>query len=337
MKIRVNNFDLIRLLAALQVAVKHCMVHFEVGTKYIDLLSIFPGVPIFFFISGFLIFTSYKRSKLLYNFAVKRVLRIFPALIICCFLSIGLAAGTGFLTSEIIFTQKFFIWVLAQLSIVQFYNPDFLRQYGVGVMNGSLWTISVELQFYIFTPILAFLVQKRKWVWAALLVTGVAANLAMPFIPGEFFAKLYSVSSIPWVYMFIGGALFTELPKLQEKILKTNLWLLLFLYLFSCFFTVHFSLGILGNDIGPVNYLLLVLLIFKLAFSQPGLSEKILRKNDISYGIYIFHMPILNWVMYKHEYSNQASVAIVLLLTICVAILSWFLIEKPALSLKENL
>ena len=57
-RLRSNNFDLIRLLAAMQVAVSHANGHLE-SELSIPLLSYFPGVPIFFLVSGFLICLSY--------------------------------------------------------------------------------------------------------------------------------------------------------------------------------------------------------------------------------------------------------------------------------------
>jgi len=45
-------------------------------------------------------------------------------------------------------------WILAQLSVAQFYNPGFMRSYGTGILNASTWTISIELQFYILVPLI---------------------------------------------------------------------------------------------------------------------------------------------------------------------------------------
>ena len=63
---KVNNFDLIRLIAALQVVFDHCLDHLKIDQKWFFLSEIsrlFPGVPIFFFVSGFLISKSYENNK----------------------------------------------------------------------------------------------------------------------------------------------------------------------------------------------------------------------------------------------------------------------------------
>ena len=66
--LRTNNFDLIRLCAATQVIILHAADHlrlFQVsGTvgAIVSVIGFFPGVPTFFFISGFLISKSWESS-----------------------------------------------------------------------------------------------------------------------------------------------------------------------------------------------------------------------------------------------------------------------------------
>lgn len=83
---RINNFDIIRLLAALQVILYHSSKHFNLsaGTFFTEIQSIldfFPGVPIFFTISGFLIYMSFSnKSSDIWKYTVNRAIRIYPAL-----------------------------------------------------------------------------------------------------------------------------------------------------------------------------------------------------------------------------------------------------------------
>ena len=61
-----NNFDLIRLAAALQVASTHALPYFVPGSRswyLVRFLELFPGVPVFFFVSGFLISKSFEKNS----------------------------------------------------------------------------------------------------------------------------------------------------------------------------------------------------------------------------------------------------------------------------------
>src|SRR5690606_1272838 len=94
-----NNFDLIRLLAALQVAVLHVLYYLSPQWRDhapFQLLAVFPGVPIFFFISGFLISRAYERASSTRNYARNRALRIFPALHVCVLLNLIAVGITGY-------------------------------------------------------------------------------------------------------------------------------------------------------------------------------------------------------------------------------------------------
>ncbi len=51
-------------------------------------------------------------------------------------------------------STTFWAWLAGQVSFLQFFNPEQFRGFGIGVANGALWTITVELQFYVFIPLL---------------------------------------------------------------------------------------------------------------------------------------------------------------------------------------
>ncbi|WP_245539698.1 acyltransferase family protein [Riemerella columbina] len=55
-----NNFDIIRLLAALQVVFRHVFYKHDFHNSILnfikEIILAFPGVPIFFMVSGFLIY-----------------------------------------------------------------------------------------------------------------------------------------------------------------------------------------------------------------------------------------------------------------------------------------
>ncbi len=107
-------------------------------------LNFFPGVPIFFVISGFLISVSFERRRDLRSYFQNRILRIYPALWVSFAVTLVLLGVLGFLGLSVVATPTFALWVAAQLSCFQLWSPEYFRTFGVGVVNGSLWTIPVE-------------------------------------------------------------------------------------------------------------------------------------------------------------------------------------------------
>jgi peptidoglycan/LPS O-acetylase OafA/YrhL len=211
-----NNLDLIRLLAATQVAIVHGVEHLGLRLPFHDIahaiLICFPGVPIFFIISGFLISASYQRSSGLADFFKNRVLRIFPALWLCFAVTVLLVVVSGYFSEKPFPPMTFILWAATQLSFLQFFNPDFLRSFGVGVVNGSLWTIPVEMQFYVLTPISLWIFMRSRKAFLGFLVLFVALNFVHNWLPPNMgysgiVKSLIGVSFIPWVYMFMVGML----------------------------------------------------------------------------------------------------------------------------------
>jgi len=345
-----NNFDLIRLFAALQVAVVHSVYHQGLASRHdlpMLLTRYFPGVPVFFFVSGFLIYQSFDKNPSVVDFTVNRCLRIYPALIVCFLVSMLSVIATGYFRIAPPHWLSLVGWAIAQLSFVQFYNPDFMRHYGVGVLNGSMWTISVELQFYVITPFLRRLMLTRnadkrstRLLWLALILVFMAANriyaAAEPTYGGSIYFKLAGVTFIPWVYMFLVGALVQQNFRFFHAMLSERfLWMFVGYLLIAVIAEHLFGWGF-GNLLNPVCFIALVFLVVAAAFSYPTLSDHLLRRNDISYGVYIYHMPVINFVLVSGYGGSIVGFGITMIATIVMALISWLMVEKPALSFKRH-
>jgi len=334
-----NNFDLIRLFAAAQVALTHAAKYFNIKSQFFDILGLFPGVPIFFFVSGYLIYGSYKQStKSKYtnlNFFIKRFFRLYPALWLCFFFSIISIWSTGYFREVEFSTFEFLSWAIAHNTIFQFYHPDFMRNYGVGVLNGSLWSISVEIQFYLLTPFIFYFINRYKLglVWVIVLIL-IFTNVLDANINDRIniYKKLLSVSFLPWLYMFILGAIAYKFSSVTKLVTKVHVLIVIGIYILSYILSRDFIWGNL-NPIS-VSYLMMPMLILKIAYTAPQLSDKILKKNDISYGLYIFHMPIINYFLHQ-QITGLAGFFLTILLTVTIASISWFFYEKKILSFKK--
>jgi peptidoglycan/LPS O-acetylase OafA/YrhL len=341
-KFNANNFDLIRLAAALQVAFFHSAEHLKVdlgGGVFLEVLRFFPGVPIFFFISGYLISRSYEKNNVLIEYAQNRVLRIYPALIICILLATLSVFVLGYLSIDTVDPTKLIVWILSQSTFLQFYNPDFMRGYGVGVLNGSLWTICVELQFYFMVPLVYQIMKVNNKSLLVLLFVFVAINRAYFFFDehqNTLVYKLIGVSFAPWFCMFVFGILVQKNVNKILNYVSGRSFYLVFGYIVLAYFAAEMSWLKLGNAISPLLFFPLALAIFSLAYDAPGLSGKVLGRNDISYGIYIYHMPVVNALLYVGFGGATWVLLVALISTFVLAIFSWKLIEKPSLGLKRH-
>lgn len=347
--IRQNNFDLIRLFAASQVMVIHGLHHLDildtVSAPLARVANFFPGVPIFFFISGFLVSASYQRSNGMRDFFRKRALRIFPGLWVCLAVSLALVAATGYFARQAPGPIELVGWLLAQISIVQFYNPDFLRGYGVGTLNGSLWTISVELQFYILVPLAAFFIGLRRWLLGAALVFFLCANaayslFALPALGSSPLVALIGVTFVPWFGMFLLGYLaqlnWERLRPLVEG--RFLMWLAIYAVLIAAGIMLENSTGmrLSGNRLQFPWFVTLCLLALAAAHTRPAVSDRLLDGNDVSYGIYIYHMPVINFVLATGLATGLTALSAAMAGTVLLAVLSWFAVERPALRLKRT-
>ncbi len=348
-KFRVNNFDLLRLLAALQVAIYHTSHQFNVDPEktsiFLALSNYFPGVPIFFFVSGYLISKSFENNSNLTDYIQNRALRIFPALIVVTLVSIIGVYLTGYLTANNVGVGNVIAWVIGQLTITQFYNPDFLRGFGFGALNASLWTVTVELQFYIVIPIIYAIFGLAKPENASKKIIGLIGFFMLFFIARFYYVeqygqnvlfKLASVTFLPWFFMFLLGVLFQKNFAFFYRLLAGKAIYMIVIYLVTSYLTVTYWGWTMSNGINPLLYCLLVATIFSCAYTLPTLSHKLFRGNDISYGIYIYHMPVVNFLLY-YGYNNGILIQMIaMLICIALAITSWVLIEKPAIKLKKH-
>ena len=337
---RENNFDLIRLLAALQVVVMHTSIHLNINLFYFkNIFVYFPGVVIFFIISGFLIYGAFQSNQNLKRYFKNRFLRLYPALWCCFAVTVILLFSFHILDFSSLFKTEFWAWIAAQLTFFQFFTPDILRGWGVGTPNGSLWTIPVETQFYILLPILVLTLKKIPFNIRIISVFIISMALNMIVGTGETLTeKLFGVSIFPYLFWFLIGVFFRHNWGRMQNLFKGKaLYWLIAYFAYILIFGEWLNLYMPyynTNLIGVVSYLILAGLTISTAFTTPKLSNKLLKHNDISYGVYLYHMLIVNSFVTLNIKNDFWILITVIAITCLLAWLSWIFIEKPALSKK---
>jgi peptidoglycan/LPS O-acetylase OafA/YrhL len=345
---RRNNFDLIRLLAALQVLLWHGAAHLHINTQIqglMDVLFHFQGVPVFFTISGFLISYSWQRSRgQLRGYIRNRMLRIYPALWVCTIFTVILLGYFGKISSGADVAK----WLLAQLTFFQFYVSDSLRAWGVGHPNGSLWSIAVELQFYVLLPLILWVMQRLgRRLYQALWLLGLFGfslwfknSFEPSLVASPMVQKLAGVTVFHSLHFFVTGILiFLFFDKLKKILEEKALWWLAGYVLYVALFSETYGINWYQNPYdtslgGLLANTLLSLMTISLAFSFKNTSEKLLHGQDISYGLYIYHMPLVN-VWLSIGWSGALWHWLLLIGTsVGLAWASWHWVEAKALRYK---
>ncbi len=308
----------------------HAFYHLE--DRHIPFLDHFPGVPAFFFVSGFLIYASYRQSGSVLKYWTNRLLRLLPALVVVTLGALVVVLTAKGLAHAGAHFPTYLRWFVAQISLGQAYTPGIFRDIGVGALNGALWTITVELLFYISVPIIVALERYfRHIVWLLLIISfGIYAQSHLYDdieIGGRSLEEYLRLTPVYWGWMFMVGILtfkhFALLYRVRRYFVVGALLivLLILIDLPGSLFNSH------GNRLGLVYFLAYVALIFWAGFATP---YTILRP-DFSYGLYIWHMVVINALLVIGSDAVWQAVVFSAL----AAIASWYLVEKPSLSLKR--
>jgi len=346
-----NNFDLIRLVAASEVAIRHTVHHIaperEAGPLF-WLLDMVPGVPVFFFLSGYLISRSWERSPTPSNYFRNRALRLFPALWFCTAASLLMLFTSGYMETVDWQYSQVVAWTVCQSTVFQFWNPEVLRGFGCGVVNGSLWTISVEIQFYVILALLYRTLRSlspRQFDGAlvVLIVLFGAANqwkvecgqFMETALSSPLAEKLLFASFIPWVYMFLLGVI-AQRHAVRIVPLLCKCRIIVLVGACGALLLCKYVAGLpVGNYLPAPLVPLLGCCVLVCGYSIPTMSHRLLGTNDCSYGIYIYHMPLVNLALWCGGAGALGAVSLVLLGTATVALFSWRVVERPFLSRKR--
>lgn len=302
-------------------------------------LGFFPGVAIFFVTSGFLVAGSYiQNDRNLWSYFRNRALRIYPALWVNFFVIVLMLVIAGVLTWESLTGRWFATYLLTMIPTAS----TLLTAHTVPLQGfhwneavpffpgGALWTIPVELSFYLVLP--AVLMFKRP-VFSVVCVALISLAFAMWY--GAKVGPLWTATCAPYLWIFLLGTLARlAWPIIEVAFNGTFLvWAAILIAYCHTFNTVPDY-----QSPTPVNVLALILLAaatLSFAYTLPKLSS-VLKRVDISYGTYLYHMPIIMIFMWCGFVGETWMWPAVFVATAVVATLSWVFVEKPALTLKKR-
>jgi peptidoglycan/LPS O-acetylase OafA/YrhL len=334
---RNNNFNLLRIVAAIAVLISHAYP-LALGPATIEPLENLLGLSLgtlavltFFAISGYFISQSFDRRSDLVEFASARVLRIYPALVVVLLLTVfvvgpfftDLSLGSYFSNPQTIL----YIPRNLRLWSMQYDLPGVFSANRYQAINGSLWTLLYEVACYASAVIFGWLssVLSRRMLAAAFVAYFALYALAFPVLPaiGHEHLLRHNIHLLSFPF-FLGMALYhlRRMVPLRFSILT-------------------FLLGAAAASHNqPWFHEAFVLAwcygIFYLGFAQWKRFLTYNRVGDYSYGTYIYAWPIAQIVVASlKDCGPVLLISISLPLTLVLAALSWHLVEVKALSQKK--
>lgn len=344
----ISGLDGLRAISVLAVILYHLHIDWIDGG--------FLGVTVFFVLSGYLItdilVNEFERNGKIdfKKFWIKRFRRLLPALIIMLV----------FIASWITLFQRSFLVglreeILAAFVYVSnwyyvFQEHSYFTKFAPPSPLQHMWSLAVEEQFYIVWPILMllalkFIPSKGKIAVFILLLSFISAEaMAFMFTPDIDPSRVYFGTDTRAFSLLLGAALAMVWPsaklsnnvtsELRKTLNITGLVSLVALIVMMVFIQEDGTFLYYGGMYlaSAVTAVLIAVIVHPASSIGKLFSFKPLLWIGVrSYGIYIWHFPIivLLGIAVKTETISGTKIVIALLLTFILSSLSWHFVEEP--------
>lgn len=333
-----NNFNILRLIFSSTVIISHSFpltnneeFFLKITSGQIDLGYL--SVHIFFVISGFLIFRSLWYSKSIVNYIWKRLLRLFPGLLLMLILT--LITLTLISDSMSLFHHKdFYTYLPKNLTLFKlqssikniFENNPYPK-----AINGSLWTLHYEFAMYMLIIPLAFFKNIHRNVLLIVISIVFLFSVYANLFQSSLLENAISIFNLnpkqfyPLLSSFLAG---TILSLIKIDKIKTNMA--------AATLTILLLLSVYTNTYKYVSPFMLPLLIIIVGLSFNKYLWMFTEKlGDISYGVYIYGFVVQQTLMNFFSFNPIELMISALAITYLLAYISWHWVEKRALEYKN--
>jgi peptidoglycan/LPS O-acetylase OafA/YrhL len=326
---RENNITFLRLIAALMVIWGHSNAVVQQGGQ--DIVTRITGyahaggvaVDLFFLMSGYLVTASIVNGGFK-RYLVSRGLRIYPGLwvhLLLITLVMGPLLTVLSLGDYLADGQTWrYLRSLATGLKTEWFLPGVFESNRDKAVNGSIWSIVVEIRMYLVLA-LVYLLRVYRYpaifntLCVATMILSYSGLIAIPYLPPG--STDLQVAS----YFLLGSFLYVN----RERIPVGPMYFL-------------FALVLAGITVGTPKFPLAYALVLVTAFTWLAFGRQFhwLDRYDYSYGIYLYGWPVQQLVAQAFPAQGPHFNAVVSMIgATALGALSWHLVESPALRLKD--
>ncbi len=279
------------------------------------------GVQLFFIISGFVIAMTLEKCKSFWDFMYRRWLRLFPAMLV---------GSIIILITAPLFTARPYGAPSLQdlLPGLTFIEPEFFRLFfDQKILEGSFWTLFVEMKFYILAGLMYFSIGPKKMiaVLVAMFLSTIVLEFTVPHISTALVEQLQTIFHyLNWGHYgwFAAGALFYQYYASKDM----RYWyagLVVALIAARC-------LG--GLPSKSMIYASIIVLTFAFSMFNPIVQKVLSNKflvfvGFISYPLYLVHEnATISMINQIHDaYPTMPSYLLPIVPTVIITIVAWLI------------